>query len=74
MIVPVLREREWLADHNCHMLVVVIEDKADHDWSFVVVSPRGETEAMRSGFSTRADARSAAVCVLVEALLNSGSV
>lgn len=67
-LLPVLREREWLADRHRRMLAVVIEDEVDHDWSIVVVSPRGGTEAMRSGFTTDNEARSAAVCALVEAL------
>lgn len=72
-LLPFLREREWLADRHRRMLAVIIEDEVDHDCSVVVVRPRGATEAMQSGFATRDEARSAAVCALVEALRTTDS-
>lgn len=51
-LLPFLREGEWCVDRHRRMLAVVIEDAADDEWSVFVVSPKGATEAMRSGFAT----------------------
>lgn len=67
-LLPMLREREWLGDRSRKMLGVLIEDKVDKDWSYVVVAPRGAAEAMQSGFASRDEARMAAVDALVQAL------